>query len=135
MGLAMKIYFDPITRGFYQTDLHKRIPDTAIEITDSLRWELIKGMSAGKTISIENGTVTLKDRSFNDQELATEERLWRDFELLKADVELYKVQDCDAKSSTTVSQWREYRKQLRAWPESLGFPNKENRPKAPNHKE
>lgn len=61
-----------------------------------------------------------------------QERLWRDSELSRADIELYKVQDSDPKSKGSVSEWREYRKALRAYPESEGFPNQESRPVAPD---
>jgi len=60
------------------------------------------------------------------------ERQWRDTELERADVELFKVQDGDPKAVGSVSDWRQYRKELRAWPEHEGFPLKANRPKAPD---
>jgi hypothetical protein len=60
------------------------------------------------------------------------ERFWRNLELCRADIELYKVQDSDSKAKGSVSDWRNYRKMLRGWPESLDFPNKEFRPKAPD---
>lgn len=62
------------------------------------------------------------------------ERLWRNKEISRADVELNKVQDSDPKAKGTVAEWREYRKQLRAWPSTKGFPNKQYRPKAPDAK-
>lgn len=60
-----------------------------------------------------------------------EERAWRDAELVRADEELNKVQDADPKAKGTVGDWRNYRKNLRAYPESEGFPNKESRPVSP----
>ena len=60
------------------------------------------------------------------------ERAWRDSELIRADIELYKVQDIDPKAVGTVAGWREYRKALRAWPEHKDFPNKEKRPVSPD---
>jgi len=60
------------------------------------------------------------------------ERVWRDAELARADVELFKVQDSDPKAVGSVADWRQYRKELRAWPEHEGFPSKANRPKAPD---
>lgn len=62
------------------------------------------------------------------------ERKWRDCELRRADVELSKVQDSDPNAKGTVGDWREYRKQLRAWPSSKDFPNQAFRPKAPDVK-
>ena len=61
-----------------------------------------------------------------------QERSWRDAELIRADIELNKVQDSDPKSVGSVSQWREYRKALRSYPESEGFPNKDLRPVSPD---
>ena len=61
-----------------------------------------------------------------------EERLWRDAELVRADTELYKVQDGDPKAVGAVAGWREYRNTLRAWPEHRDFPNKDKRPVSPD---
>lgn len=62
----------------------------------------------------------------------SQERSWRDVELIRADIELNKVQDSDPKSKGSVSAWREYRKALRAWPEHQDFPDKSKRPVAPD---
>lgn len=58
------------------------------------------------------------------------ERQWRNFELIRADEELNKVQDADPKAKGTVTQWREYRRSLRQYPESEGFTSG-NRPVSP----
>lgn len=50
-----------------------------------------------------------------------EERIWRDAELQRADVELFKVQD--GEGTGLVSDWRAYRCALRAYPEQADFPN------------
>jgi len=55
-----------------------------------------------------------------------EERQWRDAELDKADVELYKVQD--GRGTGLVSDWRNYRNELRDWPEHESFPDSAFRP-------
>lgn len=62
----------------------------------------------------------------------TTERLWRDAELTRSDIEIFKVQDSDPKSKGAVAQWREYRKALRAWPALGEFPDKTKRPAAPD---
>lgn len=131
----IKFYYDPESKGLYQNDFHSKIPRTAIEITDKLRWELIAGQSEGKDIFVEDGVVSLKDREANVEDLSYTERAWRDIELIRADIELYKVQDSDPKAVGTVAGWREYRKALRAWPEHKDFPNKEKRPVSPDVKE
>ena len=64
--------------------------------------------------------------------LSYTERAWRDSELIRSDIELYKVQDSDPKAVGIVAGWREYRKALRAWPEHKDFPNKEKRPVSPD---
>lgn len=58
------------------------------------------------------------------------ERMWRDSELNRADIELNKVQD--GMGTGTVSAWREYRCSLRDWPESPNFPDSTKRPIAPD---
>ena len=126
-----KIYYDPETSGFYQDDVHKIIPPSAIEITDQQRWELLAGQT-GKNIAVVDGDVVLSDVVKTIESIFQEERDWRDNELQKADIELYKVQDSDPKSRGTVTQWREYRKSLRAWPDNKNFPNKEYRPTSPD---
>ncbi len=62
----------------------------------------------------------------SEAEMATDERAWRDAELLRADTELNKVQDGDG--TGLVSDWREYRCALRKYPKQPDFPNGE-RPK------
>lgn len=127
-----KFYYDPESKGFYQNDFHAKIPKTAIEITDKLRWELIAGQADGKQITVNIDQVSLQVRKVDLYELTFLERDWRDMELVRSDIELNKVQDSDPKSSGSVSDWRSYRKALRAWPEQSNFPNKEFRPKAPD---
>lgn len=64
------------------------------------------------------------------EQLEFAERAWRDTELDRADIELNKVQD--GMGTGTVSQWREYRCNLRNWPESQDFPDSSKRPVAPD---
>lgn len=61
-----------------------------------------------------------------------EERVWRNAELSRADIELNKVQDSDPNAVGIVGDWRTYRKELRAWPESPDFPDSTKRPVAPD---
>lgn len=130
--MTLKIYFDPVSQGFYQTDYHKNIPKTAIEVTDNLRWALLEGESRGEKICVEDGVITLKAPTVEALTTVPDERYWRDLQLAHSDIELNKVQDSDPKAVGTVSQWREYRKALRAWPEHKDFPNKEKRPVSPD---
>jgi len=128
MSMSVKVFYDPISAGFYQTDINKQIPPTSVEITDKHRWELLEQESKGAVITIVEGVPTT---TFPPQESHSEERSWRNSELNVADIELNKVQDGDTKAVGAVSQWREYRKALRAWPEQKDFPSKDFRPKPP----
>jgi hypothetical protein len=58
------------------------------------------------------------------------ERLWRNNELARADIELNKSADGDGVG--TVEAWRSYRKDLRAYPSQEFFPDKTKRPRAPD---
>lgn len=127
----MKIYYDPVSGGFYQDNIHNKIPATALQITDKRRWELINGQSSDTTIVVKDNEVTLQKKEVSVEDKVIIERLWRDAELSHVDIELNKVQDSDLTAVGTVSQWREYRKVLRRWPEHKDFPNKEKRPVSP----
>jgi hypothetical protein len=52
---------------------------------------------------------------------AADERQWRDAEIARSDIELYKVQD--GRGVGNVGQWRAYRNDLRDYPEQAGFPD------------
>ena len=62
------------------------------------------------------------------EDLSSPEREWRNSELFRADIEIYKIQDGGAGS---IASWRAYRKLLRDWPQHPGFPNKIHRPSSP----
>jgi len=127
------IYYSPSTRGFYQSDFHSNLPPDVIEISKTAKQTLLSGTSSGKIISVApNGDLVLADPLPIDDELYEGERFWRNGELTRSDIHLNKVQDSDPKAKGSVSDWRNYRKALRAWPESSDFPNKEFRPKAPD---
>lgn len=64
------------------------------------------------------------------EQIASVERVWRNGELDRADIELNKVQD--GMGTGTVSAWREYRCLLRNWPENEFFPDSTKRPAAPD---
>lgn len=65
-------------------------------------------------------------------ELENTERMWRDLELSRTDIELSKVIDADSKAFGTIDEWKAYRRELRAWPEQVGFPQVELRPSSPD---
>ncbi|MDP9653637.1 UNVERIFIED_ORG: hypothetical protein J2W87_001546 [Pseudomonas putida] len=63
--------------------------------------------------------------------ITSTERSWRDHELTVADVELLKAEDGDPASKGTPTEWRQYRVDLRNWPESPDFPDSGVRPVRP----
>lgn len=128
------IYFDALTCGFYFQEIHgENIPSDAVEITPEQHAALLQGQSEGKVITTdENGYPVLSDPIITQEDLEVSERIWRDAELNRSDIELNKVQDSDPKAKGSVSDWRTYRKELRAWPENENFPDSSKRPVAPD---
>jgi len=59
-------------------------------------------------------------------------RHWVETEQARITEELNKVQDSDPKATGTVSEWRTYRKSLRAWYEQPSFPDEQTKPIAPD---
>lgn len=130
-----KFYYSPSKNGFYSSNIHtaSQIPKDAVEINEQEYKALFAGQSGGKVIvKGEDGKPILADAYVDHEGI---EKDWRNAELDRADEELNKVQDADPKAFGTVTQWRQYRKELRAWPEHAEFPNKEFRPKSPDSKE
>lgn len=128
----MTIYYSKQTGGFYIREIHgDNMPADVVEITAEQHVALIEGQSNGKVItSDENGFPILIDPVITPEQLATNERAWRNGELDRADIELNKVQD--GMGTGTVSAWREYRCLLRNWPENEFFPDSTKRPVAPD---
>ena len=54
------------------------------------------------------------------EQAENEAREWRNSELLKADIEINKIED----SGGECMGYRKYRMALRDWPQSVGFPKK-----------
>lgn len=133
------IYYSPKKNGFYPLDMKEDYGDSwpadAVAVSDE-EWAAYGQTSAPAGYVrgwIDDSLAWVKDESVRSpEEIAAEERSWRNHELFRADVELNKVQDSDPKATGTVTVWRDYRKQLRAWPENKDFPNKEKRPQAPD---
>lgn len=135
----MKFYISKSTGGFYISEINgATIPKDAVEITKTLYLQLLSGINSGtKNIEFDSsGYPQLVEKQVEEREYAADqERYWRDGELLVADHEINKLQDSDTKAFGTVAAWRSYRKELRAWPEHINFPNKEFRPVSPRIKE
>lgn len=61
------------------------------------------------------------------QQQEVQERIWRNAELARADVQINKAEDVGG----DARPWREYRVALRNWPENPNFPNSNHRPVTP----
>lgn len=61
------------------------------------------------------------------EELCAIERLWRNSELGRADVEINKLTD----AGLDAQEWKAYRVSLRNWPQSQLFPDSTKRPAPP----
>jgi len=126
----MQRYFSVKTQGFYHEGVQKDIPEDVIKISSKEYDEIYLKLSSGYSVLVVDKEFVFTKTEDTHTEL--KERLWRNTELSKVDVQLNKVQDSDPKAIGTVSQWREYRKALRAWPENKDFPNKDKRPISPD---
>lgn len=124
----MKVYYSITNKGFFTEGVND-IPGDAIHISDKLYEQLKQGLSENKTIILlDDKLQCVSDTQLEQRELVASERAWRDAELIRADIELAKVQDSDPKAVGSVAGWREYRKALRSWTEQEDFPNTEKRP-------
>jgi|SRR6478736_4971165 len=70
--------FSPSTCGFYDTDIHKNIPEDAIEVSDAeSRFLREDGQSKGQEIAVgENGKLVLKS-PVEDSELKIKKQILR----------------------------------------------------------
>ena len=123
------------TRGFYIKGLNN-IPPDVVEVSRELYDELFAAQSKGSAIvPNDSGYPVSVQIPEIDTDQVSIENSWILTELERIRNELEKVQDSDPKAVGTVSQWREYRKLIRAWCENEKFPNKDFRPKSPDFKE
>lgn len=131
----MKIFYDPTTEGFYHQGVQINIPKTAIEITSNQYNNFREFQSLGKLVKYDGQGFYTEDRESSVEDLIMIEKFWVSSELFRAGEQLNLVQDSDPAAVGTVTSWRDYRKQLRAWENNEKFPNKEFRPEAPDYKE
>jgi len=134
------MYYRAFDNGFYSPVIHGVIPPDAVEISDSLYFELLRGQESGKRIEPDRqGNPRLVDPPPLDaQALASIERAWRDAQLALTDPLVSRHRDEieeGAATSLTLERYAElqaYRRQLRDWPLALEFPSIEQRPAAPS---
>lgn len=134
----MKYFYSNNSKGFYVEEFFPdyvaagTLPDDLVELTESDYRKAQEILNAGHPIHVSPHGVRKGNLQVNPKDAEEDERGWRNMELARADIELFKVQDSDPKAVGSVADWRQYRKELRAWPEHEGFPSKANRPKAPD---
>lgn len=123
------IKYSKETGGFYPKDFAGNLPKDVVEITEELYFRLLRDNSEGRVIKSNE-----KGHPFSDEvtvNTSDSEVMWVDVELRRAGEELDKVQDSDPSAFGSVSEWRTYRKALRAWVKDVKFPNKDFRPTSP----
>ncbi|MNJ38229.1 hypothetical protein D3C77_330710 [compost metagenome] len=125
-------------RAFYHTSVHADFPEDAKEISDELHIELFAGQNSGMTINFDTYPPSLMaPPSPSVEQLAVNERVWRDGQLSGYDHLIARHRDehdMDRPSTLTQEQFTElllYRQALRDWPQSLVFPDNQQRPTAP----
>lgn len=136
----MKFYFfDAKTLGFLTVEDHEDVSPDLPTVTADEHDALINGQALGKRIAADDkGRPTLVDLPQpSPEQLAAEERAWRDTQLATTDGVVSRQRDeLEEGSATTLSaaQYTElqaYRRLLRNWPEAGEFPLIEHRPTAP----
>lgn len=132
------MYFSAKNNVFYPEELKKLYgnswPDDLIEVSLD-EWEEYGQTFApqGKTRGSLDGRPFWVDiPAVSSHTYENLERVWRNSELERSDIQLNKVQDSDPKAKGSVSDWRNYRKALRELPNHKDFPNKSARPSAPD---
>jgi len=79
----MTKFYSKETKGFYSDDLHDKMPEDAVQITDETYAQLLAGQETGKVISADkDGNPILIDR----KPPSKEEKAKRDIMLLEAEI-------------------------------------------------
>ncbi|QLL11690.1 phage tail protein [Pseudomonas chlororaphis] len=134
-------YFSPSNNQFYSDDINgSRKPEDCIGISDSKYEELKSGVERFQIIKVDDsGELVLSLRPGpTEEELAAVEDQWINSYLLLTDRLVARHRDeIEAGGPSTLSadkytDLQRYRRSLREWPSSLGFPYLENRPTAPS---
>lgn len=125
----MSYFYSPSLQGWYDTNFAEyNLPSDAIELSEGQWISLRERLNSGEFLNADLvWTVVAEPLSSK----ISNERKWRNLELIRSDIELNRVQDADSKALGSVDDWRTYRKLLRAWPQHEKFPNKEFRPVSP----
>ncbi|APC14515.1 phage tail protein [Pseudomonas frederiksbergensis] len=132
------VYSSKTTGLFHDPDLGGELPVDAIEISAELHAELLTGQGNGKKISFDTEPPSLIERPpMSPEQLADIERAWRDGQLATTDSVVARHRDELEGGPTTTLKAEQYaalqvyRRELRDWPQSPGFPSQELRPAQP----
>lgn len=131
--------YSPATGSCYDKRVHSVIPDDAIEISDEIFGSVIGNPAPGKVRAhMPDGVPYLVDKAPpTTDELAADERVWRDAELGATEWLVMRHRDEQDMAMTTIltaAQFAElltYRQKLRDWPTAAGFPSLYQRPRMP----
>jgi hypothetical protein len=121
----IKFYINPENSGFYQTDINTSIPDKAIEISVEERHEILNCILSGGVVTFNKDKYQLsfiEQKEIDKKSAIYAERCWRDSELSKADVQIFKLEDSPKDCNKEISVWRGYRTLLRDYPSTTRFP-------------
>lgn len=137
----MAHYYDPVTRGCFDTATHApdQIPASAIQITLVQKRRLLEGERTGSVIVINSEGGLVLEKPEQDPGIpARIERAWRDIEIQQISWLRDRHRDeLDQSRATTLAteQFNEllvYIQQLRDWPQAEHFPDTGQRPTAPH---
>ena len=122
--IDIKFYINPENCGLYQSDINPVIPNKCIQISSKERDDILSCILAGGYITFNKGKYKLNlDQEELDKNSAIyAEKSWRDSELFKADIEIFKLEDEPQSLKDQILLWREYRKLLRDYPSTENFP-------------
>ncbi len=134
----MSIFFCVETCGFYLPGMQP-VGLTCVEISGEAHEELRAKNATGKIIAVgaDGLPVAIEPPPPNEEQVAAGERAWRDVQLSQAAVLRDRHRDqveIGAETALSSEQFTEllvYMQALRDWPQSLEFPNSEDRPHAP----
>lgn len=123
-------YYSICKGGFYDNEIHERMPSDAIEISDEKYRELLNALSNGKVVVISDGELTaVNPPPPTVIELGFDARYQRD-NILKSQqwiIERHRDELEHLIATTlTAEQYTElqtYRQQLRDWPAQPGWPD------------
>ncbi|MBK5416879.1 phage tail assembly chaperone [Pseudomonas sp. TH31] len=137
------IFFSPSTCGAYQPSLNgEDIPDDVLEVPLGYWQDILHGLSVSpKKVAARQSDgypILVDPPPLSAEELADNERIWRDVQLAGTDSLVVRHRDeqeegvATTLSTTQYAELQTYRRTLRNWPEAGEFPLSEHRPAAPS---